>query len=75
MKNYKIIVDRKDLENLVKGSSGPAPSAFNHPLVIKSGHWYSDQYGRTSWDSLSALSDYELYQLYLICRDKQQLKR
>ncbi len=62
-----IELDREDLEALVKGSS-PAYSVFENPLLKKAGHSYSDQYGRTSWSSLSKLSDEELYQLYKICK-------
>jgi len=64
----QINLDRKDLETLVRGSSLDY-SEFNNALVIKSGHTYSDQYGRTNWNSLSNLSEEELYQLYLICKN------
>ncbi len=64
----KVELNRKSLEALVKGSE-PYYSQFDNPLVKKAGHSYSDQYGRTSWDSLSKLTDEELYQLHLICRD------
>jgi len=60
-------LDRKDLETLIKGSQ-PKYSQFNNLLVIKAGHFYSDQYGRTSWNSLSNLTNEELYQLYLILK-------
>jgi hypothetical protein len=62
-----IELDRKDLESLVKGSE-PHYHAFNHPLVIKAGHRYSDQYGRTTWHNLDSLSDEELHQLYMVCK-------
>ena len=61
-------LNRKSLEALVKGSE-PDYSQFDNPLVKKAGHSYSDQYGRTSWYSLSKLTDEELYKLHLICRD------
>ncbi len=64
----KVELNRKSLEALVKGSE-PYYSQFDNPLVKKAGHSYSDQYGRTSWNSLSKLTDEELYQLHLICRD------
>lgn len=64
----KAELNRSDLETLVKGSK-PYYSKFDNPLVKKAGHSYSDQYGITSWDSLSKLTDEELYQLYIICRD------
>ena len=63
-----IELDRKGLEILVKGSR-PYYDEFNNPLIIKAGHEYSDQYARTSWGSLSSLTDEELYQVYLICRN------
>jgi len=63
----KVELDRKGLETLVQGSQ-PHYKQFNNPLVLKGGHDYSDQYGRTTWRSLSQLTDDELYQLYLICR-------
>jgi hypothetical protein len=64
----KIELDRKGLEILVAGSE-PYYSAFDNHLVKKAGHDYSDQYCRTSWRNLSALTDEELYELYLICRN------
>lgn len=60
-------LDRKDLESLVKGSY-PNYSEFGNELVKKAGHYYSDQYGRTNWNSLNKLSDEELWKLYLICK-------
>lgn len=62
-----IELDRKGLESLVKGSELHY-DAFGNPLVKKAGHEYSGQSGRTSWGNLSALTDEELYALYLICR-------
>ncbi len=64
----RIELDRKGLETLVKGSQ-PYYNEFSNSLVKKAGHYYNDQYGRTSWDSLNNLTDDELYQLYLICRN------
>lgn len=72
---HKIIFDRKALESLVKGSE-PSYEAFENTLVTKAGHDYSDQYGRTSWRSLEKLTNEELYELYLVCRnswDKDEL--
>lgn len=63
-----IELDRKGLEILVHGSQ-PYYDEFENPLVKKAGHDYSDQYGRTTWSSLKYLTDDELYQLYLICRN------
>ena len=63
----KIELDRKGLEILVAGSQ-PHYNKFDNPLVKKAGHDYNDQYGWTSWRNLSALTDEELYELYLICR-------
>ena len=60
--------DRDGLEMLVKGSV-PNYNEFENPLVKKAGHSYSDQYGRTTWSSLRELSEKELYELYLICRN------
>ena len=64
----KVELERKDLEALVKGKP-PYYNQFNNPLVIKAGHRYSDQYGRTNWDSLSELTDEEMYKLYVICKN------
>ena len=64
----KIELDRKGLEILVKGSQ-PYYNEFDNHLVKKAGHDYSDQYGRTSWRNLDALTDDELYEVYLICRN------
>jgi len=64
----KVELDRKDLESLVKGIC-PNYSQFGNELVKKAGHSYSDRYARTDWDSLSKLSDEELFQLYNICKN------
>ena len=64
----KIELDRKGLEILVNGSE-PYYDAFNHSLIIKAGHCYYDQYGTTRWERLKDLTDEELYEVYLICRD------
>ena len=64
----KIELDRKGLEILVAGSE-PDYNEFDNPLVKKAGHDYSDQYGRTSWRNLSELTDDELYEVYVICRN------
>ena len=63
-----IDLKRPELEAMVKGSS-PNYSQFNHPVVIKAGHSYSDQYGHTTWNSLDKLTNGELLLLYVICRD------
>jgi hypothetical protein len=63
----KIELDTKGLQTLVKGSQ-LYYDEFNHPLILKSGHAYSDQYGRTSWHNLDNLTDAELYEVYLICK-------
>jgi hypothetical protein len=63
-----IELDRKGLEILVKGST-PYYTQFNHPLVVKAGHHYAEQYGNTTWSNLESLKDEELYKLYLICRN------
>ena len=63
----KIEIDRYGLEILVKGSN-PHYNQFNNPLVKKAGHRFSDQYG-SSWKSLNNLTDDELYQLYIICKN------
>ena len=63
-----INLDREDLFSLIKGSC-PNYSEFNNPLVLKAGHSYSDQYGRTYWSNLKELSDEELLQLYYICKN------
>jgi hypothetical protein len=64
----KVKLNRLGLETLVNGSA-PYYTEFNNPLVKKAGHHYSDQYGRTSWETLYKLTDKELYQLYIICKD------
>jgi hypothetical protein len=64
----KIELDRKGLETLVAGSELNY-NEFKNPLVKKAGHDYCDQYGRTRWYSLDKLTDDELYQLYIICRN------
>jgi hypothetical protein len=64
----KVELDRKGLEILVRGSE-PYYDAFNHPLIIKGGHCYYDQYGTTRWERLKDLTDEELCEVYLICRN------
>lgn len=64
----KIELDRKGLETLVNGSQ-PYYGEFENTLVKKGGFDYSDRYGKTSWCSLNNLTDDELYQLYIICRN------
>lgn len=61
-------LDREGLEILVKGSE-PSFEEFDNPLVVKAGMRYSDQYGTIKWLSLKNITDDELYQLYLICRN------
>jgi hypothetical protein len=63
----QVELDRKDLEALVMGI-GVNYSEFSNGLVKKAGHSYSDQYGRTSWESLDKLSDEEVFDLYIICK-------
>ena len=63
-----IDLDKDGLQMLVKGSV-PNYDKFEHPLVKKAGHSYSDQYGRTTWGYLNELTEVELFALYLICRD------
>lgn len=63
-----ITLEKEDLISLVKGNS-PYYSEFNNPLILKAGHSYSDQYGKTSWSNLNNLSKDELYELYLICKN------
>jgi hypothetical protein len=65
-----IQLDREGLKTLVKGST-PSYFAFDNPLVIKAGHDYRDQYGTTTWRKLDNLTDEELYQLYLVCRNSR----
>lgn len=63
-----IELDRKGLEALVRGSQLNYKE-FKNYLVKKAGHAYSDQYSRTYWCTLHDLTDDEVYQLYLICRN------
>lgn len=60
-------LDRKDLENLVKGTY-PAYTQLDNELVKKAGYKYSNKKGITDWDKLSNLTDDELWQLYKICK-------
>ena len=69
----KLDLDRIGLETLVKGSQ-PYYDEFDNPLVKKAGHDYSDQYGRTTWRTLDKLTEDELYELYLICRNSNWKK-
>jgi len=64
----KIELDRKGLKTLASGSQ-PYYNEFDNPLVIKAGHDYSDQYGKTTWRKLDELTGDELYELYKICRN------
>ena len=64
----KIDLDRKGLETLVKGSQ-LYYSDFDNKLVKKAGHDYRDSTGGTSWSNLKELTENELYDLYIICRN------
>lgn len=64
----KIELERTELESLVIGKP-PHYNVFDNPLVKKAGHRYSDQYSSTSWSSLGDLTDKELYELYIICKN------
>ena len=63
-----IELDRKGLEMLIKGNS-IGYEYFDHTLVKKAGHRYSDCYGKTEWNDLKNLTEEELYVLYLMCRE------
>ena len=64
----KVEVEREDLESLIKGKP-PYFDEFDNTLVIKGGHKYNDHSGRTDWSSLNRLTDEELYELYVICKN------
>lgn len=63
----KVELNRKDIISLIKGTS-VIYGQFNNHLVIKAGHSYSDQYGRTEWSNLDNLTEDELWELYTICK-------
>ena len=65
--------DIEDLEAMIKGSTLNYLE-FNNPLVKKAGHNYSDQYGKTSWSNLNALTVDELWKLRIICKDSWEMK-
>lgn len=64
----KVDLDRLGLIILVR-SSIPHYKIFNNPLIKKAGHSYYDQSGKTTWSNLDLLTNEELYDLYLICRN------
>ena len=68
MNKLLIELDRKDLEAMIKGSEHNYHE-FNNPLVKLAGHSYSDQYGKTSWSHLNALTEDELWKLRIICKN------
>lgn len=68
MNKLLIELDRKDLEAMIKGSTLNY-TEFNNPLVKMVGHSYSDQYGKTSWNNLNALTESELWKLRIICKN------
>lgn len=63
-------LDRIDLENLVKGVQ-PDYSVFDRLLLIKAGFSYSDQYGCVTWNNLERLTEKELFDLYVICKESK----
>ncbi len=63
----KIEISKEDLISLVKGRP-PYYSEFENPLVKKAGHRYSEGHGG-SFDNLKSLTEEELYELYLICKN------
>jgi hypothetical protein len=64
----KVELDRKGLEDLVKGTY-PHYYEFDNPLVKKAGHQYTEAYGSTMWHNLKELTEDELMLLYKICKD------
>lgn len=63
----RVDLDKQDLYALVRGCD-LSYAQFNNPLVIKGGHSYSDQYGKTTWSRLYELTMKELWELYQICK-------
>jgi len=57
------INNRTILEALIKCST-PSFKQMDNAMVKKAGFRYYDQNGKTEWNSLDALTDKELYELY-----------
>lgn len=59
-----------DLISLVMGTS-PRYSVLEHALVKSNGRWVGGHVDEWRWDgsSLSALTEEELWRLYVVCRD------
>lgn len=68
MDKLLIELDRKDLEAMIKGSELNYHE-FDNPLVILAGHSYSDQYGKTSWRHLNSLTNSQIWELRIICKN------
>ena len=65
----KLELKVQDLANMVKGVS-PNYHLFENDLIKRCGN-FNGSYGTWSWDKyeLLKLSEKELYELYLLCRD------
>jgi len=61
-------LDRIGLEILVKGCNPYYIDTSNY-LVKKAGRDWNDMCGVTKWRTLENLTDNELYELYLFCRN------
>jgi hypothetical protein len=63
----KIELDRIGLETLAKGWM-PNYHLWEHPLVLKAGSCYIVN-GTSCFEELHKLTDEELYELYVLCRN------
>lgn len=65
----KVELDRMDLMALVKGAS-PYFSAFENPLIKKSGTWIGGHVDKWQWDQavLENMTEEELYEVHKITR-------
>lgn len=61
-------LDRHALEALVRGTD-LCYTSFGNELAKKAGHHYIDAYGKTTWNTLNRLTDEELYDLYVVCKN------
>jgi len=65
-------LDRKDLKSLIKGT-GVHKIHENNKIVQRAGYLNDDVNGIQLWTNLDDLSNDELYELYLICKNSYRL--
>ncbi len=61
-------LDKKSLISLVKGSV-PDYSVMDHALIRVNGYFVGGHVDKWEWNSLIDVSEQDLYQIYIICKE------